>query len=261
MSAGSGPRTNRRFKVVEWPMKDLVEDPRSRREVLLGSLAVGGLLLMGCARSQRQALGPPSPVWPLQRRGLDENLSDRPGSLSATPMPLDASTPRVMPRSAWARTGPTLSLANPMGRIERITIHHDAMDASGFRNQADASQRLSNIQRAHLGNGWADIGYHYAIDPMGNVWAGRPVQLQGAHVKDWNENNLGIMLMGNFMHERPTPQALAALARLVSSESARYRVPSSMIRTHRELSPTACPGDHLQREIHAARSRRLAGFV
>lgn len=82
-----------------------------------------------------------------------------------------------------------------------------------------------------------------------------------AHVKDWNENNLGIMLMGNFMHERPTPQALAALARLVSSESARYRVPSSMIRTHRELSPTACPGDHLQREIHAARSRRLAGFV
>ena len=154
-----------------------------------------------------------------------------------------------------------MSLANPMGRISRITIHHDAMEASGIRQASESRRRLADIQRAHMGNGWADIGYHYAIDPMGNVWAGRPVQLQGAHVKDWNENNLGIMVMGNFMHERPTPQALASLARLVSSESARYRVSSSNIRTHRELSPTACPGDALQREVLAARSRRLAGFV
>lgn len=169
--------------------------------------------------------------------------------------------PQVMPRSAWARTGPTLSLANPMGRINRITIHHDAMDAGGVRSVSEAGHRLLSIQRVHLDYGWADIGYHYAIDPLGNVWAGRPVHLQGAHVKDWNEHNLGIMLMGNFMHERPTAAALASLARLVSSESARYRVPASMIRTHRELSATACPGDNLQREVHASRNRRLAGFA
>ncbi|MEO1279171.1 MAG: peptidoglycan recognition family protein [Planctomycetota bacterium] len=147
-----------------------------------------------------------------------------------------------------------------MGRIERITIHHDAMPSSGFRTAADSNDRLNDILRAHRNNGWADIGYHYAIDPMGNVWAARPVQLQGAHVRDWNERNLGIMMMGNFMHEQPTPRAIAALQALVASESARYRVPSGRVATHRELANTACPGDALQRQINASRSRRDSGF-
>jgi hypothetical protein len=167
----------------------------------------------------------------------------------------------MMPRTAWTNTQPTLALANRMGRIERITVHHDAMDAAGFRSADQARDRLSDIQRAHMNNGWADIGYHYAIDPTGTVWSARPIQLQGAHVKDWNENNLGIMLMGNFMHERPTPQALQALQELVRSESARYRVPASRISTHRELATTACPGDNLQQAVNVARSRRLTGFA
>lgn len=176
-------------------------------------------------------------------------------------MPAPTGAPRVMPRSAWTGTQPTLALANRMGRIERITIHHDAMDAAGFRSADQARQRLNDIQRAHVGNGWADIGYHYAIDPTGTIWAARPVQLQGAHVRDWNERNLGIMMMGNFMHERPTPAALASLQTLVRSESARYRVPASRISTHRELSTTACPGDALQRQVDMARSQRIAGFA
>ena len=166
-----------------------------------------------------------------------------------------------MPRSAWTGTQPRLALANRMGRVERITIHHDAMDAASFRSAGDARGRLSDIHRVHTGKGWADIGYHYAIDPMGTVWAARPVQLQGAHVSDWNEHNLGIMMMGNFMYERPTPAALASLQSLVRSESARYRVPASRISTHRELGNTACPGDTLQRQIDMARSQRIAGFA
>lgn len=166
-----------------------------------------------------------------------------------------------MPRSAWTREQPRVALADRMGRIERITIHHDAMDAAGFSTAEQARERLSDIRRAHTNNGWADIGYHYVIDPTGTIWAARPVQLQGAHVRDWNEHNLGIMLMGNFMHERPTPQALASLRALVRSESARYRVGASRITTHRELAVTACPGDSLQRAIELARSQRVAGFA
>ena len=147
-----------------------------------------------------------------------------------------------------------------MGRIERITIHHDAMPSSGFRTEADSKDRLNDILRAHRNNGWADIGYHYAIDPMGNVWSARPIQLQGAHVRDWNERNLGIMMMGNFMHEQPTPQAISSLEGLVAAASSRYRVPAGRVATHRELASTACPGDALQRQINAARSRRETGF-
>ena len=232
----------------------------TRRQVLASTLALGGLALAGCASSRRQALGPPSPVWPLLRgptpqpRSSDERLA-KPNGI---PVPNAAS---VFPRSAWTSSAPTLALANRMGRVERITIHHDAMSASGFRTANDAKVRLNDIMRAHRNNGWADIGYHYAIDPLGNVWAARPIQLQGAHVRDWNERNLGIMLMGNFMHERPTPKALASLQRLVRSESARYRVPAARISTHRELAVTACPGDALQRQVDTARGQRMAGFA
>lgn len=233
----------------------------TRRQVISGGLALGALALAGCAPSRTRVSGSPSPVWPTDRR-LSSGVYPR-GVQKADPieMPAPTGAPRVMPRSAWTGIQPTLALANRMGRIERITIHHDAMDAAGFRSAGQARQRLNDIQRAHVGNGWADIGYHYAIDPTGTIWAARPVQLQGAHVRDWNERNLGIMMMGNFMHERPTPAALAALQSLVRSESARYRVSASRISTHRELATTACPGDALQRQIDMARSQRIAGFA
>lgn len=205
-------------------------------------------------------MGPPSPVWPMDR---PMTAGGRPTPERSVPVPATApSTPSgVYARSSWTSSGPNVGLANRMGRIERITIHHDAMPSAGFRSVADAKGRLNDILRAHRNNGWADIGYHYAIDPLGNVWAARPVQLQGAHVRDWNEHNLGIMLMGNFMYERPTSQALAALRGLVQSQSARYRVPAARISTHRELGNTACPGDNLQQQVDIARSQRLAGFA
>ena len=242
-------------------MMSMVEHDPTRRQVLYGSLVLGGLVLSGCAPSRRHVLGPPSPVWPIERRFGADTYAGAGNTRPSVETPAPTGMPRVMPRSAWTSQGPTVALANRMGRIERITIHHDAMDAAGFRSADDARTRLRDIQRAHTNNGWADIGYHYSIDPMGTIWAARPIQLQGAHVKDWNENNLGIMLMGNFMYERPTPQALASLQALVSSESARYRVPAARISTHRELATTACPGDRLQAEINTARSRRIAGFA
>lgn len=238
----------------------MVEDSPTRRQVLQSSLALGVLSLAGCAAPRRHVTGPPAPVWPAERRYGTDPYPRATQPPATVQLPAPAGGPRVLPRSAWTGTQPTLALANRMGRIERITIHHDAMDASGFRSAGEARQRLSDIQRVHTGNGWADIGYHYAIDPTGTIWSARPIQLQGAHVKDWNEHNLGIMLMGNFMHERPTPQALASLHALVRGESARYRVPAARISTHRELANTACPGDSLQREVDVARSRRIAGF-
>jgi len=222
---------------------------------------MGVLTLAGCARSRNYALGPPAPAWPAPRRFGTDPYPTTTRDTVATESPVAINAPQIMPRSAWTRVQPTLALANRMGGIQRITVHHDAMDAAGFSDAGQARQRLKDIRRAHTDLGWADIGYHYVIDPMGTVWAARPVQLQGAHVRDWNEHNLGIMLMGNFMHERPTPQALASLRALVRSESARYRVPAGRISTHRELAVTACPGDSLQREIDLARSQRIAGFA
>jgi len=172
-----------------------------------------------------------------------------------------ASSLAVMPRSAWTRAAPIVALADRMGSVGRITIHHDAMDAGGIASTDQAARRLDSIRRYHTQLGWADIGYHYAIDPGGRIWSARPLVLQGAHVRDQNERNLGVMLMGNFMHERPTPAAVASLRAFVAMQARRFNVPPNMVRTHRELAPTECPGTHLQAEVDRGRRDRAPGFA
>src|SRR5437762_8205698 len=99
----------------------------------------------------------------------------------------------VIPRAAWARTGIARPYdIYPIGGINRITVHHDGMPPVTLRSQGDVASRIESIRQAHVhARGWADIGYHYVVDPSGRVWEGRPVRFQGAHVKDQNENNLG----------------------------------------------------------------------
>lgn len=229
----------------------------SRREALIsGGLLAGAAILYGCGGSRVPSSALPGPRWP----------SDSEGPVLATPKPQP--TPKdpgfdlpegVLPRSAWTRAGVANPRdINPMNGVRRITVHHDGMPPVELRGQSDVAARLEQIRRAHVtrrDQPFADIGYHYIIDPQGRVWEGRSVRYQGAHVKDHNEHNLGILVLGHFNYQRPTPQALAALDRFVAQQMARYNVPLSRVMTHQEISPTECPGYHLQRYMVQTRSR------
>jgi hypothetical protein len=233
----------------------------TRREVLIsGGLLAGAALmggLSGCGGTRGPSSALPGPLWP----------SDSSGPVVAQPTPTrlpqpapDLSLPEgVMPRSAWTRAGVANPRdINPMNGINRITVHHDGMPPVDLRHEGDVKARLEQIRRAHVtrrDGPFADIGYHYIIDPTGRIWEGRSIRYQGAHVKDANEHNLGIMLLGHFNHQRPTPQALAALDRFVASQMARYNVPLSRVYTHQEIKPTECPGYHLQRYMLQTRGR------
>jgi len=166
-----------------------------------------------------------------------------------------ARTITIQPRSAWTRAGPRRWLADPMHGVSRITVHHDGMPPVPLRGRADVTRRIESIRRSHVAKGWADIGYHYVIDPFGRVWQARPVSLQGAHVKYHNPHNLGIMVLGNFEVQRPTPAALASVDAFVTDRMRAYGIPLARVYTHRELRPTACPGRNLQRHMVLARGR------
>jgi hypothetical protein len=218
-------------------------EPRvTRRGVLMSCLGAGlGALAGGCAarrpgdRSDVLWTDQP-PSWP------------RPGETRRPTGPV-AGESRVIPRREWTSASPRLALANPMRSVTRITVHHDAMISTGIRSRADAASRLEAIRRAHVGRDWADIGYHFVIDPLGNVWEGRPIALQGAHVKDHNEGNLGVMVMGNFDAQAPSPMALEALERFLVERMRVHRVSARAVHTHRELGPTQCPGTSLQAQM------------
>jgi hypothetical protein len=223
----------------------------NRRDLLKGGLITGaGLLLTACNKqrakwtplSQDELDGPPHVLPPADHRPY-------------TPPPLAGSAPSgVTPRREWTGAGPVLSLINPMNGVNRITVHHSAVISSSVRGKGDAARMLNSIRNGHLAQGWADIGYHYIIDPTGRIWEGRNVRFQGAHVKNNNEHNLGIMMMGNFDVERPTPEALAALDGFVGDRMRAYDVPVHRVFTHQEITATECPGRNLQSYMIATRS-------
>lgn len=241
-------------KEAHGPMDTPVSEKVNRREVISAGLAVGAaLVLAGCQASPKRARRP-APT-----RGDGAVTQQSTGSRYPTTQPQAATiaTPSgVISRREWATADTIVPRTNPMGRISRITVHHDGMPPVWLHTRGDVAARIELIRRAHVNNGWADIGYHYIIDPQGNVWEGRPLRYQGAHVKVANESNLGILVLGNFMEQRPTLSATTALDRFVASHMRQYGVPLARVHTHQELSPTACPGVNLQRYMEETRSSR-----
>ncbi len=237
--------------------------PLSRRDALVrgvaGVVALGGAgaILSACASSGSSGAALPSVRWP--------TIDDKPTaakplpryeptvSRPTTPTPNPA-TPGVLPRSAWASAGVIPARMNRMLPVNRITIHHDGMPPISLRSRGDVAARIDLIRASHHQRGWGDIGYHFVVDPAGNVWEGRPLSWQGAHVGSQNEGNLGVLVLGNFEEQRPTGQQVGALDNFVVDLMSRYRVGVNRVHTHRELARTECPGRNLQPHLNVARA-------
>jgi len=222
--------------------------PPGRRTFLraAGLVALGGFA--GC-QTATQAKSVPAGGWP-----------DVPPPPVETPVaatvPLVTPLGPVLPRAAWTREGPDFTAMDRMVPIHHVTIHHDGLSALFETDDLEATAaRIELYRRGHCGRGWADIGYHFVIDRAGRVWEGRPRDWQGAHVKDRNPGNIGILVMGNFEVQRPTDAQLATLDRHLAATRSYWGVSWSHVLSHREWpgATTLCPGRHLQERFAAMR--------
>ena len=215
-------------------------------------LFLGGTLLVlgGCATKTGTTLARlPGPIW---------TPPAHPRPPTPTPLP---STAGVISRTAWAKGTPIPTRMDRMTPIHRVTVHHDGMSPFTDTSMSAARQRLESIRRAHLRRRpqpFGDIGYHFAIDPAGRVWAGRPLAWQGAHVRGQNQGNLGIVVLGNYDQQRLNAAQENALVRFLSQQMRTYRIRSNRVATHQEMAATACPGKSLQAFMVSARKGRLA---
>lgn len=135
----------------------------------------------------------------------------------------------------------------------RIVIHHSA---------TAADIPVEEISRAHIDRGFDAIGYHYLVTAVGEIVAGRPEHISGAHARGLNQESLGVCCIGNF-DETDMPEAQwNALVSLVADLARRYAISAEFIIGHsdvvslsQEATPTRCPGERLYSRLATLRSR------
>ncbi|MBI4606962.1 MAG: N-acetylmuramoyl-L-alanine amidase, partial [Planctomycetes bacterium] len=169
-------------------------------------------------------------------------------------------------RESWQARSPRRNI-EPMGRVDKVTVHHTGGDSFWSRSRAEAADEIRRIQRYHQSQqGWADIGYHYVIDPSGTVWQGRKLRYQGAHARGAaNSGNVGIVLLGNFTQQPIPPAQRRSLELLVEKLCEYFSIPAHRVYTHREITGggTDCPGPALSRvvtDLRAELRRRLVAY-
>ena len=225
----------------------------SRRKFLL--LAGTSLALSGC---YRQAPPPPDtqPATHPKNPAPDLGSEIFPDPLGRPLVAASAAPVIIIPRYRWTTQPPNLAEMYVMNGVNQITIHH-----SGFKNTfetdswQDTVTSIEGIREFHVGHDrqWADIAYHFVVDHVGRVWQGRPLVYQGAHAKNHNDHNLGIVLMGNFDLQVPSAAQLAALSSFITFLRDLYAIAWTDIHTHGELVKTGCPGKMLQSFMDRAR--------
>lgn len=175
-------------------------------------------------------------------------------------------------------------------KIKKVVIHHTASSLKDLNGDSRVDSRdyraaVQGIYTYHtLSRGWGDLGYHYLVDPDGNVYEGRAGGLGviAAHVLCQNSNTVGISVMGNFEQDALSEKAFTGLVNITKyvtdtyginplGESAFRGQVMPHIVTHAEVGKltksyigtgaTQCPGDQLVSSMERLRKVVAQGGV
>lgn len=119
-----------------------------------------------------------------------------------------------------------------MRKITDIVVHCTA-------TEEDKDIGAFEIDQWHRKKGWSMIGYHYVVRLDGSVEVGRPENKQGAHVKGYNRNSIGVVYVGgvdknNIPKDTRTPEQIEGLKCLLENLKCQY--PDAKISGHRDFS-------------------------
>ncbi|XP_059048712.1 peptidoglycan-recognition protein LB-like [Achroia grisella] len=152
-------------------------------------------------------------------------------------------------RSEWGANPPTGVAVLPTP-VTHVVIHHSYEPGVCWTTD-DCKAAMRSMQNYHQnGQGWADIGYNFAVGGDGGVYEGRGWQTVGAHAVGYNMLSIGICLIGNWVSALPPQVQLENTRRLIAAGVERgFISPNYRLIGHRQATATECPGDALFREI------------
>jgi len=155
---------------------------------------------------------------------------------------------RLVTRKEWGARDPA-SKSYMSLPVDYTFIHHTAGKTCYDIDTCKSVVR--GVQNYHMDSqGWNDIGYSFLIGQDGNAYEGRGWGIQGAHTVGYNSIAHAVSFMGNFDDELPNQKAMDAAQALIDCGVARGYIRSTYIlRGHRDVADTACPGQTLYDEI------------
>lgn len=174
-----------------------------------------------------------------------------------------ASALEITPASAWGGV-PADTPIVAQTTITHITLHHQG---ETWVPGSDVPAYLRKLQHwSRETKHWADIPYHYVIDPEGKVYAARPENIAGDTNTEYDpRGHVLVMVLGNFEEVEPNAAQLNAVAELMAQLARKHGLDASAIASHRDYSTqTVCPGRNLYRYlengwIQRAVTARLGG--
>ncbi|MET9216613.1 MULTISPECIES: N-acetylmuramoyl-L-alanine amidase [unclassified Nocardia] len=198
------------------------------------------------------------------RAAIDAGLTDVAAALPG-------GGPKVITRAQWG-ADESIRCQEPTydDGVGGITVHHTA--GRNDYSRAESAGIVRAIYAYHAETlGWCDIGYNALVDQYGQIFEGRYGGLdravQGAHAGGFNENTVGVALMGNYETETPSTESINAIGKFVGwraklaginpkghttmySEGTEFTpyaqdeaVDLPTVFAHRDVGNTDCPGD------------------
>lgn len=175
--------------------------------------------------------------------------------------------PTICERACWSARAPDYTSAQN-NLLNRAVIHHTASSSHwSTTSLADSKANVRGVQNYHMdGQGWGDIGYHFMIDKLGNIFEARKGSMtgfpRGAH-DGCNEDSFGFTVLG-YCHppynNNPPAACMNSLEKIIA-----WRMPTGWdpiagspsfpaycgtaldaVVSHRQVKATACPGDKLE---------------
>lgn len=162
-------------------------------------------------------------------------------ALQRSQLPVDPVVgPQIIDLADHLRRDPTQRYATrPLSDIRYLVIHHTGAPV----NVSPEIVAAEHVER----NGWPGIGYHFLVDPIGNIYRTQDLTTVGFHARQFNSVAVGVALIGDLSSTMPMATQLDATASLVARLLLELGLPPESVRGHREMVPTACPGESFLR--------------
>jgi len=127
-----------------------------------------------------------------------------------------------------------------LAEIDTVVVHHSGPPT-------DQRCTLDAIAAWHVWGTsdhkveWPGIAYDVVVYADGRAYLVKPPDLVGYHCGEWNTRSVGIVLVGDYSDSAPPDAQLEAARQVISWWRAQGLV--TQIKAHREIRPTACPGE------------------